>query len=121
MSYDLCFWKQTPGLQADPRSTYLALIEGRPLDGIEPFAIDDFLARVETSFPEARRDQQNGNEILWLDADDALIFEISWSRAHVLAMLRTLDDSVANRLIDVALSVDAPLYDPQVDERFAAL
>jgi hypothetical protein len=46
---------------------------------------------------------------------------MSWSDSHVFASLRPLDESVANRLIDIGLSVGAALYDPQVDERFAVL
>lgn len=104
-----------------PRSTYRALIEEREVEGIEPFPIGEFVAGLAAAFPEARRKQPTSTEIFWLDANDALIFEVYWSDGYALAMMRPLNDSVANRIIDVGQLVDAPLYDPQVNERFALL
>jgi hypothetical protein len=46
------------------------------------------------------------------------MFEVWWSGVHVLVFMRPLDEDNANRLIDLAASFDAPLYDPQTGERF---
>jgi hypothetical protein len=119
MSYDLCFWKQAGDAELDSRATYIALIGGQDVAGVEPFPIDEFADGVDAAFPGVTRERRDSNEIFWLDTDGALLFEMSWSDAHVFATVRPLDESVANRLIDIGVSVGAALYDPQVDERFA--
>jgi hypothetical protein len=39
----------------------------------------------------------------------------------VLVIMRPLDEDNANRLIDLAGTFGAPLYDPETDERFTLL
>lgn len=119
MTYDLCFWKQVEDVELDSRATFIALIGGQEVAGVDPFPIEEFAEGVEAAFPGVTLERRGGNEIIWLDADGALLFEMMWSHAHLLATLRPLDESVANCLIDIAVSVGAALYDPQVDERFA--
>ena len=119
MGYDLAFWKQAPDLRADPQSIYLSLMADKTVAGLLPFPIEDFVAGVQAAFPNATPERSGTDQIFWLDEHDQLLCEMGWSPLHLVATLRPLNESLANRLIDIAASLDAPLYDPQVNERFA--
>jgi hypothetical protein len=119
MSYDLVFWKQQAIIEADPRAIYRTLVvHGGTVDGVEPLPVDEFVKGIEAAFPNATCERSGDDQIFWLDQKQQLIFEMYYTPVVVVATMRPLDESVANRIVDVAVSVGAPLYDPQVNERF---
>jgi hypothetical protein len=117
VSYDLCFWKEEPGPRKDASNVYTALLDRQQVPGLLPFPIDAYLTAVTTEFPAAARESEV-DQLSWVSGDERSMFEITWSPVHVLVTLRGSDRDVGNRLVEIAASLGAPLYDPQTDERF---
>jgi hypothetical protein len=117
MSYDLCFWKERPGPRQNPQAVYEALLDGQRVDGLLLFPTEEYLAAVREAFPEAAREDR-AEELTWLSDRDRSSFSITWSPVHVLVNLRAVSSEVGNRLVEIAASFDAPVYDPQTGERF---
>ena len=120
MSYDLCFWSERPGARLAPQTVYAKLLDGGDVDGLVPLPIDAYLEALANAFPGGTR-ELNGTSECFVWEGSSSMFEVWWSVVHVLVFMRPLDEDNANRLIDLAASFDAPLYDPQTGERFAPL
>lgn len=118
MSYDLCFWREEPGLRQNPRAVYDALINADAVDGLLQFPIESFLVDVEKAFPTAVRESTREPCLIWQSADQKSMFEITWSPVHLHATLRSVGTDDANRIVEIAAKLGAPLYDPQTGERF---
>lgn len=118
MSYDLCFWSERPDARLNSQTVYEKLLAGSTVDGLVPLPIDDYLIALAKVFPDGTREPNGPSEwFVWAGADS--MFEVWWSAVHVLVTMRPLNERNANRLIDIAASLDMPLYDPQTGERFA--
>ena len=117
MSYDLCFWKEHPGPRKNAQAVYEALLDGQRVGGLLSFPTEEYLAAVREAFPEAAR-EDHVEELTWVSADGRSSFSITWSPVHVLVTLRAVSSEIGNRLVEIAASLDAPLYDPQSGERF---
>jgi len=119
VSYDLVFWKQVPARSEDPRAVYESLATNEPSATVIEFPVEDFLTAVVSSFAGSVREPNGaGERIVWENPDGKGMFEIEWSPRHIQVGLRPLDGDTANRIIDIAAGLGAPLYDPQNDERF---
>ncbi|MGN6866906.1 MAG: hypothetical protein ACTHMY_00730 [Solirubrobacteraceae bacterium] len=118
MGYDLCFWSERPGLGLAPQTVYETLIDGSDVDGLLPFPIGAYLEALAKAFPGGTREPNGTGEWFVWEGSNSM-FEVWWSAVHVLVIMRPLDEDSANRLIDLAASFGAPLYDPQTGERFA--
>ena len=118
MSYDLCFWSERPGEHLEPQTVYQRLLAGANVGGLVPLAIDAYLEALANAFPAGTR-EPNGTSEWFVWEESSSMFEVWWSAVHVLVIMRPLDEGNANRLIDLAASIGAPLYDPQTGERFA--
>jgi hypothetical protein len=125
MSYELVFWRDggtaaPPSAPSAPVETYNRLCEGEHVAGLDELPIDDLLRDLLAEFPEAVR-EPNGRDsewIVWSGNDGRDIFEVTWSAQHVRFDCRHVDTDDMNRIIDVFLPYDCPLYDPQTDERY---
>lgn len=118
MSYTLCFWSERPGAGLAPKTVYERLLDDGEVDGLVPLPIDAYLEALASAFPGGTREPNATSE--WFVCEGASsMFEVWWSAVHVLVIMRPLDEDNANRLIDLAGTFDAPLYDLQTDERFA--
>jgi hypothetical protein len=122
LAYDLVFWLQDQVATSDEASlAYEALCEQRPVLGLLPFPVEEFLARLATVFPDAVREPNGEREwVVWESNNSDASFQVEWSPVHVLATLRPLVEDHGNRLIEIAAEFNAPLYDPQIGERFGA-
>lgn len=119
MSYELVFWKRKPGMAKDSTAVYRALMAGRPVDGLVPFPVEEFLERVTRAFHGSRREMNGPEEwVVWRGDDERGMFEVTWSANHVRIDVRGLSSEDGNRLVDIGAAVGAPLYDPQTSERF---
>jgi hypothetical protein len=97
---------------------YEKLLDGSEVDGLRPLPIDHYLEALANAFPSGTREPNGPSEWFVWEGSNSM-FEVWWSAIHVLVIMRPLDEGNANRLIDLAASVGAPLYDPQTGERFA--
>jgi hypothetical protein len=117
MSYDLCFWSEEPGSRLAAQTVYKQLLDGADVDGLLPLPIDAYLEALADAFPGGTR-EPNGTSEWFVWEGPSSMFEVWWSAVHVLVIMRPLNESKANQLIDLAASFGAPLYDPQTGERF---
>lgn len=118
VSYDLCFWKEHPGPRKNGQAVYEALLDGQPVAGLMAFPVEEYLDAVRQAFPAAMREDGEVEQVTWLSVNGRSSFSITWSPVHVLVTLRGVESEDGNRLVEIAASVDAPLYDPQTGERF---
>jgi hypothetical protein len=119
MSYELVFWRQLPGEPRAPRTIYEALRDGRTADAVVELPVEEFLEAILKSFPGATRELEGEKEWLnWVSADERSSFQVTWSAQHVRVDCESLDDEGMNRIIEIGVHFECPLYDPQVLERF---
>lgn len=114
MSYDLNFWRQDTSVTRVPAETYADLCEEVPVQGLATLPIDKYLQRIKDTFPGCAASQTTVN---WEGEEGA--FQVSWSEQHVRIDCYNLNPDAMNRLIDIGLEFDCPLYDPQVDQRYS--
>ena len=113
------FWKQKPARSEDPEATFAALSAGQRPDSLLDFPVETFLSRVQDAFPDAIREPNGRSEWLtWTSPNELEGFQVEWTGAHVLVTLRPLNGDRANKIVEIASALDAPLFDPQIGERF---
>ena len=121
MSYDLLFWKQEPPRCENPVSVFESLNGGQRPAQLTSFPVEEFLQRVQAAYPEAVRELNGDKEwMVWTSPSQTEGFEINWSDLYVWVTLRPLASDRANRFVEIANALDAPLFDPQTGERFDA-
>ena len=114
----LVFWSED-GATEPPVETYRALLDGRTPTGLAPLPLDQALTALADAVTGFDPLPAVGGPCPVFAEVDGAIVELSWSPAHVLVELRgRWTGDLANRVIDVMLQYDCPLYDPQIDERF---
>jgi hypothetical protein len=95
------------------------LQEGQPVEGLLLFPIEDYVTSVLTAFPAAVREPNGDDEwVVWISPNQRSSFQVTWSSVHVQVTCRSIHRDDGNRLVDIAISLGAPLYDPQTGERF---
>ncbi len=116
MSYDINFWKQTAPLKQKPETIYGRLCEGKKVKGLATLPIPEILARLETILPEF----DPGEEFALVSLENGSI-EVSWSDLHFRFDFRGhVPEVVRRKLISLMAEYECPLYDPQLDKRFAS-
>jgi hypothetical protein len=117
MSYDLVFWKQRSNSTTDPSSIYHALMDGLTVEELETLPIAELFHRIHQHFPGI---VTTGGLTYW-EGGDRGFFELYSSPKHLHICCRQLPASEINKLIEIAAEFGCPLYDPQVNKRFAPL
>lgn len=116
MSTDLAFWRGRT--TEKPRDVYLKLGESEQIDGLEPLDVEAVLAALGKEFAGWRHEAN-----MWTYQPDEYgngpSFDLSISEQGAIFTCYGLEHTQLNQIIDVMLGFDAPLYDPQLDERFA--
>ncbi|MDH3755137.1 MAG: hypothetical protein OEU32_14800 [Acidimicrobiia bacterium] len=121
VSYDLVFWRQHPTEARTPVEILQAIATGPgPTEGLVPLPTESMIARLLEVVPSAERLPNGEGEWIVCDGpDQSWSFQIEWSTTHFWASLRgAWTGATANKLVDVALEFDCPLFDPQTGERF---
>lgn len=114
MSRDLSFWKYDGVSSLTHSEVYSMLSAGECVDGIADLPITDILASVDKAFAEWDRPDATHYE-----RDDELI-EVYITPQFVRFDCYGVSEDNMNRLIDVMLAFDCPLYDAAIDTRFDA-
>jgi hypothetical protein len=117
VGYDLWFWRYGGADRPAPRSVQLALSEGEAVAAVTRFPIRRFLTALDTAWAGREREVNHPRFRAYRFSESAVV-EVAWSDGHVRVTLRPFDQALANDVIEAAGSVDAPLYDPQLDRRF---
>jgi hypothetical protein len=120
VAYDLVFWKEVEGSDASPEDVYSALCEGRAVPQLVPIDPEPMLALVCAAFQGCeRRNSTAGGEIIWQSVEGPRFgFQLFWDERHVNIRCQHVPDDLMNSMIDAALAIGCPLYDPQTKRRF---
>ncbi len=114
MSIDLDFWKYKDGVYLDNQDVYeRACCDGEEIEGLEMLPIADIMKRVEQVFSDWERPIETHFEHKRRGS-----IEIFTTPQAVRFDCYGLEIDDLNRIIDIMLEFDCPLYDPQVSERF---
>ncbi len=115
MSYDLDFWKYKNGVYLDNQSVYEKCSDGEIVEGLEDLPVESILKDISNEFKEWKSDAGDTD---FENVDGNGAFQIYYTRQFVRFDCYGMYDDDLNRLIDVMLKYDCPLYDPQVLQRF---
>ena len=124
MGYQLVFWKQKG--RSDSASEAQAICEGltdlSDVEGVLPMPVAEILSSLGNDFPELGEvTADSAGPVFWVSDDEQNSIEFNWSALHFFAEFRPFGPSAhahANRIIDVLVELECPLYDPQQGERF---
>lgn len=121
MSSELVFWQQGTSETFDPATVYTRPMDGLlRVEGLNEIAVDDFLDELSARFSGATREPNGTGEwFVWARPDQKAVLEVTWSSQHVRADCRGMSNEEMNRVMDVAIGLRYPLFDPQTGERFA--
>lgn len=111
MSYDLVFWKQSPNLELTPQEVYERLCEGEYVEGIIDLPRDEIIERLYELYPS-----MEDTALDWSGPTGAFQAEVTGQ--SVIFLCYSLQKVEINKLIDMMMEFDCPLFDPQVSTRF---
>ena len=114
MSYDLHFWRYKSGIDLDHQTVCETLMNGEAVDGLETLPVDEVKQRLNEVFTGAWQSVGDGT---W-ERDAGGAFQLYTTPQFVCAHCYGMAGDDMNRIIDVLLEYDCPLYDPQTVERF---
>ncbi len=121
MSYDLYFWKQTPGCRASPDAIIERFSESKSVDGVLPIDVSAVIARLKSEFPAIAENLLQLPEcpvqLIWEHETDGCFIALPCT-TYLCIESHGASSEILNRLIDIAHEFDCPLYDPQTNERY---
>ncbi|XZF14522.1 hypothetical protein ACTHGU_00145 [Chitinophagaceae bacterium MMS25-I14] len=115
MSYDLDFWKYKPGIYLHNQEVYEQCSEKLFVEGLEELPIERIKKDVTIEFLGWSIAEDHGS---WQNTEGKGAFEIYTTTQFVWFDCYGMSGDDMNRLIDIMLRYDCPLYDPQVTTRF---
>lgn len=115
MSYDLNFWDQENFVEKDPREIYRELCEGKEVEGLLYISTDAFFKRILEEFPGASK--ESDGSLFWKGEENS--FQATSGPQHIRIDCYGTPGEWMNVFIDIGNEFSCPLYDPQVDQRFA--
>ena len=113
MSYDLNFWKYKKDVYLDNQAVYKKCSEEENVDGLENLPIDDIITDIDKEFADwtiKSNDYENPK--------GKGTFQILTTPQFVRFDCYGMEGEDMNRIIDVMIKYECPLYDPQVPQRY---
>lgn len=112
MGRDLSFWKQKNSLQMNNSKIYQELTKGNYLDFICDIPSEEILKEFKVEFSEWEYSDdlyfKKGNEL----------FQLYITKQFVRADCFSMNEKNMNKIIDILLKYQCPLYDSVIDVRF---
>lgn len=119
MSQQFVFWRTSE--QLDARAVYEALMEGEPVVGLDLLDLDAAEQALIEAFPgwtvEARR-AEGGEQTMLISSDRRASIDAGYSPESVTVSCSWMSGEQYNLVIQAMGTLQLPLYDPQIDERF---
>lgn len=115
MSYNLNFWKENGKLSLDAQSIYERLSGNKYIDGVAMLPKAEISAAVEESFNEGWEQESS---TCWRHPERGA-FEVSLTDQLFRVDCYGMSGDDMNRFIDIGALFGCPLYDPQINQRFA--
>ncbi|HEV3416846.1 MAG TPA: hypothetical protein VG056_08545 [Pirellulales bacterium] len=113
MSYDLNFWRYTPGISLPNDDVYRRLCDGEQLAGLEDLPITEIVSQIEDAFSDWERLDE-----VTFDGGGRGGFQLFTTAQFVRVDCYALPSDTVNRFIEILHGFGCPLYDPQVGRRF---
>lgn len=119
MSQQFVFWRTSE--QLDARAVYDALMEGEPVAGLDLLDLDAAEQALIGAFSdwtvEARR-ADGGEQTILFSPDQRASIDAGYSPESVTVSCSWMSGEQYNLVIQAMATLQLPLYDPQIDERF---
>ncbi|MCR4833094.1 MAG: hypothetical protein K5900_05930 [Butyrivibrio sp.] len=113
MARDLSFWKEKNSSGVKASDTYHALINGEKLDYVYELSTTKILSDVKNAFCDWKQIDTYNYE------KDGAAIEIFASNQICRFDCYNLTEKDMNKIIDIMLKYDCPLYDAAIDVRFS--
>ena len=113
MSYDLNFWKYKKNVYLDNQTVYEKCSEEESVDGLENLPIEDIIADIDKEFADWKNESNDYENPKGKGAFQILT-TLQFARFDCYGM----QGEDMNRIIDVMIKYECPLYDPQVPQRY---
>jgi len=120
MSYDLNFWKYKKGVYLNNQEVYTKCCEGEEtIEGLEDLPMKAIIQDVKEEFADWHIEESPFDiSCENLKGEGAFIMDTTTNQCVRFDCTYSMSGEDMNRIIDVMLRYDCPLYDPQVPKRF---
>ena len=115
MSYDLDFWRYKKDIYLDNQTVYKLCSQGKQVEGLEQLPIRSIIKDVRMEFDNWRMEETVMN---FKNLNGKGTFEIFTTTQFVRFDCRGMDGLDMNRIIEIMVKYNCPLYDPQVPKRY---
>ena len=115
MGYDLNFWKYKKDVYLDNQDTYIKCSEKGLVDGLEDLPIETIIKDIQQKFANWKME---GSNIDFENPDGKGAFGISTTKQFVRFDCYGMEGEDMNQIIEVMVTYNCPLYDPQVPQRY---
>ncbi|MBO4458223.1 MAG: hypothetical protein J5802_10930 [Butyrivibrio sp.] len=112
MARDLSFWKEKESSEMKASDVYKALLDGEKLDFVCELPIEHILTDVEKVFSDWEQIDAYNYE------KNSAAIEIFANNQIVRFDCYSVTEADMNKIIDIMLSYECPLYDSAIDVRF---
>ncbi len=111
-----------------PKQIYLRLCDGKTVPGLAQLPMADIVARFEQDFAKgwrrpigeaAPKPRAKSVTMSWEKKRGRGAFQLSLSARAFRVDCYGVATKDLNRIVDIGLAFDCPLYDPQVDQRYS--
>jgi len=112
VSMDLSFWKYKENVYLDNQEVNEILSSGDYVEGLETLPIQQISKDIEAAFKDWKKESECDYQ------GEHGAFQIFTTEQFVRFDCYGMYQDDLNKLIDVLLKYECPLYDPQISERF---
>jgi hypothetical protein len=113
MSYDLNFWKYSPGVYLEHQELYERLSKGVVVEGLERLPVAQIRERIAAAF----KDWERIGDHDW-EQEGKGAFRVFTTSQFIQIGCYGMEGAEMNKFIDILYEYECPLYDPQVARRF---
>ncbi len=116
MSYDLFFWNQDDNCTFLPEDVCALLLDGASFTGSLQINKELIVGAINSIFPPET--ECITTDSCWHTLSDGSCFELHCTRHLMSVCSKGVNAEILNQIIDIALSGDGILYDPQTGVRY---
>ncbi len=118
MSYDLNFWKYKKGVNLNNQEVYEKCSDEEIIEGLEELPVDLILTKINDEFIKWRTEDSH---LDFENPEGKGSFQVFTTNQFVRFDCYGMYGDDMNRIIDVMISFDCPLFDPQTNTRYDEL
>ncbi len=115
MSYDLNFWKYKNNTYLNNQEVYEKCSNEQNVDGLEELSINEIVESIRKEFTNWQTEYSN---VDFENPNGDGAFQIFTTKQFVRFDCYGMQGEDMNRIIEIMLKYDCPLFDSQVSQRF---